>query len=242
MSSAKSIQALSFNTDLIFQGGDVRFWTFTLPLQLHPKEGALMWQDLCRELKRSLGFCGVRVFELHPLGHGLHVHVMTNGWYNVNEVRSVCRRMGWGRLNVVLWEGDSAGAAAYLAKYMRKQAGLFKGFGLKGVRWWGCFGVLSDRVRVKDVKCVSFFSEIFNGLPAWFVCAFGSVKYPIQGDRVSSSRFNLAKMRIAKQIYYLDDLMMGCCSGFMDRVSLGFDVHILRRGAWFLSQDCCYPL
>jgi len=171
----KSKTALQYNVGLLAQGlaeGEVlKMWTFTLPVVLHPVEAAARWGEMCRELKRSLGFCGVRVFELHPGGHGLHVHVATAGWFDVNEVRAICRRFGWGPVGVVEWEDcGKLGPDDYLAKYLSKDLQVWRGHRLHGVRWWSTFGDLPDKVRVRDVSIESPRRRIWDLVPAWVVC------------------------------------------------------------------------
>lgn len=71
MSSYRSKSALQLNILNLAnfnQVSKISFWTFTLPCVLHPKDAASLWRCLCRDLVRSVGFRGVRVFELHPPG------------------------------------------------------------------------------------------------------------------------------------------------------------------------------
>lgn len=173
MSGLKSKSALIYNIRLLSEHSKVRFWTFTLPVVLHPVEAAAMWGDLARELKRSCGFRGVRVFELHPQGHGLHVHVLTPDYIPVQVVRPIALKMGWGRIDVELWDENTDVAGLYMAKYLTKQIKSWRGVALKGVRWWGVFGKVpdSERVRVCDVQIDSPRRRIWDGIPAWFVTA-----------------------------------------------------------------------
>ena len=167
-----------YNVRLMAAESKLRFWTFTLPVAMHPVDGAAMWRDLSRELVRSLGFRGVRVFELHPGGHGLHVHVCTPDWIDVNAVRMICRRMGWGRIDVEVFsnEGDSCGE--YLAKYLSKQIKAWRGYPLKGVRWWAVFGKMPDKVRVCDCSIESPRRRIWDGIPSWVVAHIMGVAGP----------------------------------------------------------------
>ncbi len=170
MSILLSKAALSYNVKLLAGEGEMYFWTFTLPTRLHPVVGAAMWGELCRELKRSLGFRGVRVFELHPGGHGLHVHVVTPDFIDVRAVLPICERLGWGRVGVEEWDkSDEEKAIRYMTKYLTKQIKSWCGSSLKGVRWWGVFGKVSDSVRVKDCSVESPRRRIWDSVPPWFV-------------------------------------------------------------------------
>lgn len=116
---------------------NIYFWTFTLPYQLPVSEAIACWNYLLTDLRRSVAFRrGVRVFELHPGGHGLHVHVLMQSYYDVDSVRKCCRRCGWGRVNVkrVFNVSDSID---YVGKYLSKS----RPESLKGVRLWAALGL-----------------------------------------------------------------------------------------------------
>ena len=235
--SAKSKIALQYNIELLFGSSEtVYFWTFTLPIKLHPKEGAAMWCDLLRELKRSCGFWGVRVFELHPGGHGLHVHCATGQRFDVNKVRRICRRFGWGRLHVEVWDNsDCEKAGAYMCKYLGKQLKTWSG--LKGMRWWAVFGRCADKVRVKDVQIESLRRTIWDMLPAWVVCGLmgcGSV------DQGRVRQFNMAKMWLCNKIYYRSKNLYESIGKRFGKYGvkaeiLQYDFGELLRGALFVS-------
>ena len=114
-------------------GSRICMWTFTMPCMHDPRFSANAWRSLAKELQRVLRFWGVRVYGLHPGGHGLHVHLVTSGWFDVNAVRCICERLGWGRVNVKLMKGG----ITYIAKYLHKasRAGV-----LKGMRLWDFVG------------------------------------------------------------------------------------------------------
>ena len=63
-------------------------------------------------LRRWPNLQGLRVFELHK-EHGLHVHLLTNQFIDVNEARELAERAGWGRIHVKRVASEQAG---YLAK------------------------------------------------------------------------------------------------------------------------------
>lgn len=225
MSTFKSKLALKMNIELLAENGGLKFWTFTLPSMYHPYKAGQMWGDLCRELKRSLDFSGVRVFELHPKGHGLHVHVVTNDFIRVEPVRAICKRLGWGRVHVKKIDGVKA--KNYLAKYLTKQQKAWQGAKLVGVCWWGVFGKIEKKCRVKDITCVSVQGEIFKNIPQWVVCSVCGVTAPIAGDKKSNARFNMAKMKLAYRAY-IDPFFN----------SSVFDFQLCRRGAEFVINPC----
>lgn len=234
---SKRSYSLVQNISMLFERGEVRFWTFTLPVQVHPKIASKMWCDLSRDLVRNLGFSGVRVFELHPGGHGLHVHLVTSGFFRVSAVRHYCRLHGFGRVEVKRCKaGDVGKVAGYMSKYLAKQLRDFKDFSLKGMRWYATFGNLPDKVRISDVKTTSFFGEIFRALPPWFVSAVCHVKYPEKGhcSKKVNAFFQLAKMSLCNRIIAMDRKLMEISGSFCD--CLDIDLYQLRAGAWFVSQ------
>ena len=199
MSSFKSLGALGHNVRYLSQGGRAMyFWTFTFPAVYKPKDATVLWQNFCRELKRSLGFKGVRVFELHPNGHGLHIHVFTPDYQNVNEVRSIAHRFGFGRLHVEKWNvHDSEKAAQYMCKYVCQDIKKWKDGNCKGIRWWSTFG-LGDKVRVKDVTIDSARRKIWDMLPVFLVRHFSGLPSHVADD---SKAFLMAKMKVSNWIY-----------------------------------------
>ena len=200
MSSFKSLGALGHNVHFMAEGARVLyFWTFTFPVVYTPKDATVLWQNFCRELKRSLGFSGVRVFELHPNGHGLHIHVFTADWQDVNEVRSIAHRFGFGRLHVEKWNiSDSMKAAQYMCKYVCKDVDNWRGWNCKGMRWWATFG-LGDKVRVKDVSVDSARRKIWDMLPIFLVRHFSGLPSHVSDD---SKAFLMAKMKVCSYVYF----------------------------------------
>jgi len=105
---------------------------------------------------------GVRCYELHPNGHGLHVHVVVVGRFPAATVWKLARRYGWGHTDVVRVHG--ACVADYLGGYLRKAG---RTGALRGRRLWACFGFeghlvsnvcmqseLSDTIRSRCFDCV----------------------------------------------------------------------------------------
>ena len=62
-------------------------WTFTFAEVLPVKATRKKWNHLLTLLLRTWGTLqGLRVFELHKT-HGLHVHLVTNRFIDVNQAR-----------------------------------------------------------------------------------------------------------------------------------------------------------
>lgn len=102
---------------------------------------------------------GLRAFELHPGGHGLHIHFVVNIRLPVDIVRVITTRAGFGRIHVKEIPGK---AALYLGKYLRKAD---RPECLRGCRLWSAFGG-ADSVKVKDIIVESEFSEAYRFLAA----------------------------------------------------------------------------
>jgi len=139
--------------------GDLRLWTFTLRHCIEPKIATKAWRRLLDHHLKPLGFAGVRVFETHPGGHGLHVHFVCNKFISVNRVRHAVAGSLFGRIHVCQIDKKSAG---YVAKYLTKsrRSGL-----LKGVRLWATVGLpRAFATRTIDVCIVCARSELYHEL------------------------------------------------------------------------------
>ncbi len=134
-------------------------WTFTFKDVLDIKDTRKKWNYLLTLLKRKWpNLCGLRVFELHKT-HGLHVHLVTNRWLDVNEARNLAAKAGWGRIHVVRIAADRA---AYLGKYLTKdRPECFRHW-----RLWAGFGGW-EWTKVKDVVFESLFSQIYRACKEW---------------------------------------------------------------------------
>ena len=91
--------------------------------------------------------------------HGLHVHLVTNRFIDVNVVRALALKAGWGRIHV---KRIPAEKAEYLAKYLSKD----RPECLKGWRLWAGFGNW-EWTKVKDVVFDSPFSRIYRACKEW---------------------------------------------------------------------------
>lgn len=138
--------------------GHIYLWTFTFAEVVEIAQARKYWIAFLkkfRERKMHKFFQGLRVFEMHPGGHGLHIHVITANFLRVNEVRALWHEFGGGRINVkpIPWERRN-----YLAKYLSKSG---RPQCLKGVRLWAAFGGF-DHTRVKDVVVESDFTRTYK--------------------------------------------------------------------------------
>jgi hypothetical protein len=135
-------------------------WTFTFKEVLAVKETRKRWNHLLTLLLREWpSLQGLRVFELHA-EHGLHVHLATNQFVDVNRARELATQAGWGRIHVTRMPSEHSG---YLAKYLSKERPecfyrwrLWAGFG-KGWEW----------TRVKDVIRETLFSQVYQACKEW---------------------------------------------------------------------------
>src|SRR5207248_10363067 len=84
-------------------------WTFTFKELLAVRETRKRWNHLLTLLLREWpNLQGLRVFELHE-EHGLHVHVVTNQFIDVNRARELAIQAGWGRIHVTPMPSEHAG-------------------------------------------------------------------------------------------------------------------------------------
>lgn len=113
--------------------------------------GAVCWDRLRRAMVREYPDAKMlRVFEMHPGGHGMHVHAVTPDWLRVNVIIRLARRCGFGRIHVVEWN-KKAGLAAgeYISKYLTKQR---RPEYLKGKRYYATIGIpREERTLQSDI-------------------------------------------------------------------------------------------
>jgi hypothetical protein len=135
-------------------------WTFTFKELLAVKETRKRWNHLLTLLLRTWPeLQGLRVFELHE-EHGLHVHVITNQFIDVNRARELAMQAGWGRIHVTRMPSEHAG---YLAKYLSKE----RPGCLHRWRLWAGFGKGWEWTKVKDVIRETLFSRIYRACKEW---------------------------------------------------------------------------
>jgi hypothetical protein len=130
-------------------------WTFTFKELLAVKETRKRWNYLLTLLLRTWPeLRGLRVFELHK-EHGLHVHLVTNQFIDVNRARELATKAGWGRIHVTPMPSEHSG---YLAKYLSKE----RPECLRNWRLWAGFGKGWEWTKVKDVIRESLFSRVYR--------------------------------------------------------------------------------
>src|SRR5215471_15415922 len=135
-------------------------WTFTFKELLAVKETRKRWNHLLTLLLRQWpNLQGLRVFELHQ-EHGLHVHLVTNQFIDVNRARELAAQAGWGRIHVTPMPTEHSG---YLAKYLSKERPecLFRW------RLWAGFGKGWKSTKVKDLIRDTLFSRIYQACKEW---------------------------------------------------------------------------
>ncbi len=214
---AKSAEVCAMAIDSLLAGREsCRLWTFTVPFVQPPRVTAHMWSLLQRDLVRGLHFQAVRVFELHPRGHGLHVHAITPHFYPVDFVRAISREHGWGRIHVKLIPSCVAG---YVTKYLSKQ--FWRPFKeLAGMRLWACVG------RDEDWNGVSCKNVVYDSPSTSF---FRAIQYHVDRDLLSRP-----DVPFSARLPFRDIRKLGYASSL---VSLGLaGIHMTRRrdGGWHI--------
>jgi len=135
-------------------------WTFTFKDLLAVKETRKRWNHLLTLLVRTWPqLQGLRVFELHE-EHGLHVHLVTNQFIDVNRARQLAMQAGWGRIHVTSMKSEHVG---YLAKYLSKE----RPECLYRWRLWAGFGRGWEWTKVKDVVRETLFSQVYRACKEW---------------------------------------------------------------------------
>lgn len=171
-------------------------WTFTFRHRLEIPDACGRWQDLQRDLVRSVGFQGVRVYELHPGGHGLHIHVITSGRHDVRAVRHFAELSGFGRIHV---KPLAASGADYVAKYLTKAR---RSPELKGRRLWACLGFKGAKVR--DCELDSPISREIKKIPTSEIVDYFRLMnwaVPTSSQSVNFLKFVFAQARINQRIF-----------------------------------------
>jgi hypothetical protein len=135
-------------------------WTFTFKELVAVKETRKRWNHLLTLLLRTWpALQGLRVFELHE-EHGLHVHLITNQFIDVNCAPKLATQAGWGRIHVTAMPSEHAG---YLAKYLSKK----RAECLYRWRLWAGFGKGWEWTKVKDVIRETLFSRVYRACKEW---------------------------------------------------------------------------
>lgn len=117
-------------------------WSFTFPDEIPPREALKRWELFRKWLQRS-GKVAVRVLERGTKGERRwHFHTVSPQRWDVNQVRPIAERHGFGRINV---RRIPASRARYVAKYIGKQ--FADEDGRANVRLWSCIGFHGANVR-----------------------------------------------------------------------------------------------
>lgn len=165
----RSFFAFRFSMDSLIEASEtLRMWTFTMAHVAEVRYFSKLWNALVVALRRQFPtWAGIRVFEWHAgeeFSRGLHVHFVTPGWFDVDIVRAICIRLGWGRCNVVTMKTKEA--AHYVGKYLAKG----RSQELKGLRKWAVIGPRGwkDEIghRCKDIAFRTTWSEVWAFLEA----------------------------------------------------------------------------
>jgi len=130
---SRSSDACRVNIRHLLDTGKCWMWTFTFAEVLAIDEGCKRWSALSAALVREFGFTAVRVFELHPGGHGLHIHCVARGWYPIRRLRSLSGAYGFGRIHVTK---KPIVNPFYICKYLGKEESAW----CSGRRTWACVG------------------------------------------------------------------------------------------------------
>jgi hypothetical protein len=147
--------AFQMSTERLAERGRLYFWTFTFKEKLDIVETRKRWNHLLTLMKRRWpNLCGLRVYELHK-SHGLHVHLLTDRFIDVNTARTLASRAGWGRIHVQRIPATKAG---YLGKYLSKE----RPECFKRWRLWAAFGKDWTATKVGNLEKRSAFSTVYH--------------------------------------------------------------------------------
>jgi len=167
MSAFKRRAALSCNAKMMGEEGPLYFWTFTFPDRVGPRTALQRWNVLRGALRREFPqLKGIRVIEMHPGGHGAHIHMVTNCYMRVERVRLLALAREFGRIHVKLWIGEVEDAANNLSQYVSKGEGYDD---LAGVRLVGHVGLQGKGVSQRDIKTFGAFKTLWSATAAALV-------------------------------------------------------------------------
>jgi len=165
----RSKMALRFAVRALFSKSErPYFWTFTTRECVAVTVALEMWNRLQKSLYEygkhpktgEQTIIGLRCFELHPGGHGVHVHCLLNRRLNIHAVRRRCRQFGFGWIHVVRVRNEDQAdkIADYMGKYMSKEE---RPECFKGRRLWAAIGKWGA-TRCKDIEIESEFIAAYR--------------------------------------------------------------------------------
>ncbi len=171
MSALKRSAAMQCTLKTLCGEGDVYFWTLTTPDYVDDvPELAKRWNHfltiLRREWKGPKKVHGVRVYEKHPGGHGLHIHFVVNCWLSVHLVRQWAAIAGFGRVHAVKWHEQGSDGGEALNRYLQKYLSKGRTAEFKGVRLYSTFGMRGIATRQCDIEVKSPFGTIWKAVAA----------------------------------------------------------------------------
>ena len=154
----KSRLAFGWSVDR-FPGKNCYLWTFTFREAIDVNLARRLWSAANNRFKMAGVQCGPRAFEMHPGGHGLHIHVVTPNFYRVERLRFLWTGPATiflgGRIHVKVIPKEKA---HYLTKYLTKQG---RPPCLKGARLWASVGGYVAN-KVADIECFSFRAQAYR--------------------------------------------------------------------------------
>lgn len=187
MSTIKRSAALECTLRTMTALGPTYFWTLTTVDEVtDPKEISRRWNSfltvLRREYKGTDKIRGLRLYEMHPGGHGIHVHFVINRFIHVNVVRRIAQATGWGRIHAVSWDEKRGDIATYLKKYLFKS----RDVDWCGTRVYSTFGLKGIATRQSDIEITSPYRTIWQGCAAAFAM-FASWPFQVRVDCVKAA-------------------------------------------------------
>lgn len=178
--SYKSLAALQLSLNTLAEKGTSYFWTFTFASVIDLAEARKRWALMSSALVRNLHWSAIRVFELHE-SHGMHVHAVAVGRYNLRLVRYLSRLYGFGRVHV---KRMTSGGIGYIAKYVCKTYRASYPC-LKGMRLWAWAGTdKADSTKTSNIQNISCLASITRSL-IW--CGYSPFMALRQAKRVEHS-------------------------------------------------------
>jgi hypothetical protein len=170
------------------RNGNLYMWTFTYEEVLDVKEAKKRWSKFQNGIShrqkrgKAMELAGLRVFQMHPGGHGLHVHLATGCYLHISWMRRLWRKAGGGRIHVTPIAHNRVG---YLARYLGRAA---RPYCLKGARLWAKFGKFNAS-RVKDIVIESDWTRTYRLLAASLGKTFTSLPFYRRTQAVSNVEF-----------------------------------------------------